>query len=246
MKWLDLTLPTAAENLALDEALLLEAEGRGQHGQRSQVLRIWEPTEHFVVLGRSSRRADEVNLDACRRQGIGVYRRSSGGATVLVGPGCLMYAVVLGGDAEAALAGVSHAHQFVLSRNWRRCGRIARSSRRPARATWRWATASSRATASAACASTSSITARSSTTFRWSGSANACGCLPGNRPIGRRAGTTTFSSTCRWAGIRSLPPCVPPGRPANRWWIGRASAPAGWRWRNTRRRRGMRSCRGEW
>lgn len=116
MKWLDLTLPTAAENLALDEALLLEAEQSGGHGQ---VLRVWEPAETFVVLGRSSRRADEVRLDACRRLGIEVYRRSSGGATVLVGPGCLMYAVVLSGQAEAGLplAGVSHAHQFVLSRH---------------------------------------------------------------------------------------------------------------------------------
>jgi lipoate-protein ligase A len=113
MKWLDLTLPTAAENLALDEALLLEAEAGGG----GEVLRVWEPSETFVVLGRSSRRADEVQLDVCRRQGIGVYRRASGGAAVLTGPGCLMYAVVLRCDAQPAMAGVSLAHEYVLSRN---------------------------------------------------------------------------------------------------------------------------------
>src|SRR5262245_15579547 len=113
MKWLDLTLPTAAENLALDEALLIDAEAGGG----GEVLRVWEPRETFVVLGRSSRRAAEARLDACRRQGIGVYRRVSGGAAVLAGPGCLMYAVVLRCAGQAALAGVSLAHQHVLSHN---------------------------------------------------------------------------------------------------------------------------------
>jgi lipoate-protein ligase A len=115
MKWLELTLPTAAENLALDEALLIEAEAAGSEGD--EVFRVWEPQETFVVLGRSSRRADEVRLDFCHRQGIGVYRRASGGSAVLAGPGCLMYAVVLGPEVQPALAGVAQAHEYVLSRN---------------------------------------------------------------------------------------------------------------------------------
>jgi lipoate-protein ligase A len=113
MQWLDLTLQTAAENLALDEALLLEAEAGGG----AEVLRIWEPEATFVVVGRSSRRADEVDLAACHRLGIGVYRRSSGGAAVLAGRGCLMYAVVLSYEARPALRAISEAHAFVLSRH---------------------------------------------------------------------------------------------------------------------------------
>src|SRR5947208_2305701 len=46
MHLLDLTLPTAAENLALDEALLLAAEGGGP-----EVLRLWENPSYAVVLG---------------------------------------------------------------------------------------------------------------------------------------------------------------------------------------------------
>ena len=50
MRLLDLTLPDPAENLALDEALLLAAEGGGP-----EVLRLWEqPTpavaEHLCLL----------------------------------------------------------------------------------------------------------------------------------------------------------------------------------------------------
>ncbi len=37
MRFLDLTLTTAAENLALDEAVLLEAES----GRGGEVLRLW-------------------------------------------------------------------------------------------------------------------------------------------------------------------------------------------------------------
>ena len=47
MNFLDLTLPSVAENLALDEALLLECEaGTGQ-----EVLRLWEWPRPAVVLG---------------------------------------------------------------------------------------------------------------------------------------------------------------------------------------------------
>jgi lipoate---protein ligase len=48
MQLLELTLDTPAENLALDEALLLATEAAGEP---QETLRIWEPRLHFVVLG---------------------------------------------------------------------------------------------------------------------------------------------------------------------------------------------------
>jgi lipoate-protein ligase A len=49
MKLLDLTLPTPAENLALDEALLDAAEA----GELpDEVLRLWEFPQAVVVIGR--------------------------------------------------------------------------------------------------------------------------------------------------------------------------------------------------
>ena len=111
MRLLDLTLPTPAENLALDEALLDEAEAAGQP---RETLRFWEPDRPMVVIGRSSSLAGEVQREACARREIPVLRRSSGGAAIVTGPGCLMYALVLSYELRPALRAIDHAHRFVL------------------------------------------------------------------------------------------------------------------------------------
>lgn len=111
MKLLDLTLPTAEENLALDEALLEEAE---QGGMPGELLRLWESPQPMVVVGRSSRLACEVDVAACQQLQIPVLRRCSGGAAVVAGPGCLMYAVVLSYRKRPYLRMLDQAHGFVL------------------------------------------------------------------------------------------------------------------------------------
>jgi lipoate---protein ligase len=111
MLYIDLTLPTAAENLALDEALLEEAEASASP---AETLRLWEPQRPLVVVGRSSRVADEVRLDVCRELDIPVLRRTSGGAAVVAGPGCLMYALVLSYGLRPQLRVVAAAHRWVL------------------------------------------------------------------------------------------------------------------------------------
>lgn len=127
MQILDLTLPTPAENLALDEALLDRAEAeasKGAPGGRTReprrepgdVLRLWEPAEPFVVLGRGSHLEREVDFAACDRLGVPVLRRASGGAAVVVGPGCLMYGVVLSYERRPELQMLDAAHRFVLGR----------------------------------------------------------------------------------------------------------------------------------
>jgi lipoate-protein ligase A len=113
MHLLNLSLPTPAENMALDEALLLECEAGDPHSER---LRLWEPAAPMVVLGRSSVAQREVNLDACRRDDVPVLRRQSGGCTVLAAPGCLMYAVVLSYARRPELRAIHNAHRHVLDR----------------------------------------------------------------------------------------------------------------------------------
>jgi lipoate-protein ligase A len=121
MYHLPLTLETPAANLALDEALL-DAAVEGE--LPGEILRLWEPADYFVVLGRSSALA-EVREAACRADGLAVLRRPSGGATVVAGPGCLMYAVVLDLDERPELRHVDRAHQFVLSRTARALAPLA-------------------------------------------------------------------------------------------------------------------------
>ncbi|MGQ9823060.1 MAG: lipoate--protein ligase family protein [Thermogutta sp.] len=91
MYFLDATLPSVEENLALDEALLDAAEG----GRAGAVLRVWEWPGLAVVVGRASRVTEEVLPEKCRLLGIPILRRCSGGAAVVIGPGCWMYSLIL-------------------------------------------------------------------------------------------------------------------------------------------------------
>lgn len=109
---LDLTLPSLAENFALDEALLLEAEA----GQRGEALRFWEWPTCAVVLGASGRLHEDVDVDACNRDGVAICRRASGGGTVLLGRGCLLYSLVLRMDRDPTLKDIHGSYRYILER----------------------------------------------------------------------------------------------------------------------------------
>ena len=108
----DLSLPSVAENLALDEALLIEADA----GRGSSLVRLWSPPEYAVVLGASGRIADDVFLDACRTDHVAISRRSSGGGTVVLGPGVLCVSLILPEDAAPGLSRVDLAHTYALEK----------------------------------------------------------------------------------------------------------------------------------
>jgi lipoate-protein ligase A len=111
MYLLELTLPSPEANIALDEALLEAAEAAGDE---REVLRIWESPAPLVVIGRSSRIEEEVHVARCRERGIPVIRRTSGGASIVAGPGCLMYAVALSYARRPQLKNLDEAHRTVL------------------------------------------------------------------------------------------------------------------------------------
>ncbi len=113
MKLLDLTLASPAENLACDEALLDQAE----NSAGEEILRFWELREHFVVVGYANKVATEVNLAACAARGVPVLRRCSGGGTVLQGPGCLNYTLILRITDNGPTRTISAANRFIMERN---------------------------------------------------------------------------------------------------------------------------------
>ena len=80
------------------------------------MLRLWEWPSPAVVLGAGGRLADDVDEAACRADGVPVLRRSSGGGTVLLGGGCLLYTLVLDGERAAELAGIRSSYAYILSR----------------------------------------------------------------------------------------------------------------------------------
>lgn len=112
MRLLDLTLPTAAENLALDESLLLAAE----EGTAGEVLRLWQNPTPGVVLGAGGSVAIDVNTAACDADGVPILRRASGGGTVVLGPGCLCFSVVLKYSSAPGLDQIPASNRHVLGR----------------------------------------------------------------------------------------------------------------------------------
>lgn len=115
MQCIDLTLPTPEANLACDEALLDECEA----GADREVLRFWESPRPFVVLGMGSRREREVHLAACAARGIPVLRRCTGGGTVVQGPGCLSYTLVLRVAGHGLLERIDSTNAFIMERHRR-------------------------------------------------------------------------------------------------------------------------------
>lgn len=111
VRCLDLTLPTPAENLACDEALLARCSERGE-----AALRFWEATSPCVVIGYANSVAREVNLAACDAEGVPILRRCTGGGTVVLGPGCLCYSLVLPMHFAPELASVAGTNRFILHR----------------------------------------------------------------------------------------------------------------------------------
>jgi lipoate-protein ligase A len=108
----DLTMSSVAEDLALDEAMLLQAEA----GKAPPLVRFWEARDYTVVLGASRRLREDVRVDACRADGVPVLRRSSGGGTVVVGPGALNVTVILPAAGAPGLRAVDLAQRTVLER----------------------------------------------------------------------------------------------------------------------------------
>lgn len=106
------TLSDPADHLALDEAALLLADA----GEMPETIRVWQFDRPVVVVGRSTRVQFEVNRELCAVKGIPIMRRCSGGASVVGGPGCLMYSVVISLETRPHLRKIDAAHDYVIRR----------------------------------------------------------------------------------------------------------------------------------
>ncbi len=102
----------AATQLAFDESLLLSAD----EGVIGPTVRVWELSKPTVVLGRSSRVDWETNRAFCSARGVQIVRRCSGGASIVGGPGCLMYSAVLSIQRNPQIAKVDAAHRHAMER----------------------------------------------------------------------------------------------------------------------------------
>lgn len=123
MKYLDLTFDEPEANLACDEALLERIEA---DPCSDECLRVWQAKKHFVVLGHSNRWLAEANISVCNENQMPILRRISGGGTVMQGPGCLNYSLILRSGARP-LKNIGDTFAYVLQRHRRLVNEICRA-----------------------------------------------------------------------------------------------------------------------
>ena len=123
LRLIDCSLATPEENLALDEALLLDLDARcaragddEREAAEPGWLRFWESDRYFVVLGVSGRMADDVHVERCRADGVPILRRASGGGTALQGPGCINFTLALPLASDPALTDIRRSYTAVVER----------------------------------------------------------------------------------------------------------------------------------
>jgi len=112
MRLKDISFRKGQVNLLYDDFLLSTAEQTGG----PDILRFWESPRPFIVLGRTSSLIEDVKLDQSGQDRIPVLRRSSGGGTVIQGPGCLNYVLVLSKSAHPELNDLHRSYNNILGR----------------------------------------------------------------------------------------------------------------------------------
>ena len=110
---LGLSFDTPEEHLACEEAMLDFAENSSAPG----FLRFFESRQHFVVLGYAKKLDEEVFEEVCQERRIPILRRCSGGGTVLQGPGCFNYSLVLAIDSRPGLDTITGANRLIMQAN---------------------------------------------------------------------------------------------------------------------------------
>ena len=108
----EFTLDDAAADVALDDYLLQTTED----DDAPPILRLWELSRPAVIVGRSNRVEQNVNVTACRADGVPIIRRSSGGGTVLLGPGSLVYSLILRVDSGSRLVDIDSTTRLIMNR----------------------------------------------------------------------------------------------------------------------------------
>lgn len=100
---------TLAQNVHFDDVLFQLAV---KHGA-GEYLRFWESPTYGVVLGRIGKVEDDVDLSATTKDSIPVIHRASGGGTVVQGPGCLNYCLILSKQKYPVLNDLRQSYQWI-------------------------------------------------------------------------------------------------------------------------------------
>ena len=115
--------------LTLETAALDALARAAPPGAAAERLLVWESAWPAVILPRRGEPARWVRGPACAARGVPLLHRDSGGGAVVVGPGCLVFALVLSLAARPRLADVADSYDWLLARE---AGALAREAAAPA------------------------------------------------------------------------------------------------------------------
>ncbi|HOW65967.1 MAG TPA: lipoate--protein ligase family protein [Candidatus Paceibacterota bacterium] len=110
---MDLNPTDAAQSLALEEVIQQLCEA----GECRGLIWFWEPRDYAIILGYSRPLHSDVLLPECQRCSVPVFRRSSGGGTVLQGAGCLNYSLVLRSEPGDPWDSITRANHTIMNRH---------------------------------------------------------------------------------------------------------------------------------
>ncbi len=109
----DYSAKSPEENIEIDKQLLHLSNSNDDVVQKS-FLRFWESKEYFVCLGASNKAETEVRLKNTHKDNIPILKRCSGGGTVLQGPGCINYCIILPIEFDKRLQTIDTSNQYIM------------------------------------------------------------------------------------------------------------------------------------
>ncbi|MEI7998230.1 MAG: lipoate--protein ligase family protein [Candidatus Omnitrophota bacterium] len=112
MRLKDFSFDSPQENILFDEVLLQLAEKQSN----GEVLRFWESPKNFIVLGSIGKKEEDIWIEQAQKDGVPILRRTSGGGTVLQGPGCLNFTLVLSKERSSDLADLRKSYIWISAK----------------------------------------------------------------------------------------------------------------------------------
>src|SRR5262245_14995412 len=106
----DETALSPEEHLERDWQLFQSIETGASGG----FFRIWETSRPVVVIGRSQPISGHVFEETCHSDSVPVIRRCSGGGAVVLGPGCLNYALGFSFVSRPDMTDVAQSFRTIL------------------------------------------------------------------------------------------------------------------------------------
>ncbi len=107
MRYFDLSSSDVGQALGLEETLLKQlSQGTGPGKKDSEICLLWRPESFCAVLGTARAASGDLFLDNLKEDSVPVFRRRSGGGTVILGPGIPVVTLLMASD-----VGITAAYQ---------------------------------------------------------------------------------------------------------------------------------------